>query len=351
MYQSRAKNPPQLDFWEAVIYIVFAAGGFVVGVLAYLGTKSMAKTASLVTSMASKKPAVTRDEPQQAVVAPPVVSPLVEEVRPGALMPAVDWDEPEIVPSEIRRVELSKGFVVVRYNPATGTSVGKLTVTSKTLQKTLGTTLRISSSTNAATVAQATNDMKAKAEALFTVAKTTSKRTTRREAGVVKTTSAPEHVIAETPPNEPLMFDDVPPHVLPEIPPYFDERDDMESAGPDPFVGFASTSDGETRAGRRSEKVVAKVNYRGTLLGYGKEKRLLPGENGEEEREVKHFCVRIRDDDLMAEQPLWGNDLRRVLKEAHVRVGDRIDLGIVGEVPVLINGETKMKKVWSLKKL
>lgn len=145
-----------------------------------------------------------------------------------------------------------------------------------------------------------------------------------------------------------------------DIPPDLPHYNDYEVAGsmePDPWAQFAppeavSVPQEVTASKRQQTKGEQKVQvkYRGTLVSFGREERKLDDpESGE--RQVRHFCVRIYDENLQAEQPLWGNDLQRVISEGNVKPGDRIELGVVGETAVLVKGKPRKKKVWALSKV
>jgi len=160
-------------------------------------------------------------------------------------------------------------------------------------------------------------------------------------------------------PMEMPAMQDIPYEAMqPEIPPYFID-DESASMGPDPFEGLseipetvASTPIPKEAPAPKRKKVKGQfqVKYQGTVMGFGREERKLDDPK-KGERLVNHFCLRIYDEVLQAEHPLWGNDLQRVLKEENVKVGDRIELGVVGETEVMVRGKPAKKKVWALNKV
>ncbi len=349
MYQTKGNNPPRLDFWEWMIYVLFAGTSFLIGLVAYCVGKSFAWPVRRLMDRVRGEKVETDEKTEDVIQVAPMATPEINSAK----APVVDWDEPEIVESEIRRIELKKGYVVFRFHEQSGTVKGKLTVTSKALHKAIGKTVLLNLK-QCKSLADATNVMRAKAEAIFAAAAATK---TAASKGA-KVSSVPEISEADIPDSTEMPFmQDMPfADMMPEIPPYFTDGDfvPMEPDMGDLYEQFAAPEvpNVASRPPRKTPEKAPKVEvkYRGILVAYGPEERKLDDPK-DGERLVRHFCVRIHDEGLQAEQPLWGNDLRRVIMEAKVQVGDRIELGVVGETPVMVRGKPRKKKVWALTKV
>lgn len=349
MYQTKGNNPPRIDFFEWMIYVLFAGTSFLIGLVVYGIGKSFAwPVRRLMDQVRGEKVATEEKTEEKAKVAPMAVP----EIN-SAKAPVVDWDVPEIVAAEIRRIELKKGYVVFRFYEQSGTAKGKLTVTARALHKAIGKTVLLNLN-QCKTLVDATNVMRAKAETILASAAVTK---TDASKGV-KASSVQEFSAAGIPDSMEMPFMDEMPFadMISEIPPYFTDGDfvPMEPDMGDPYEQFAAP-EATKEASRPMRKMPdtapkVEVKYRGILVGYGSEERKLDDPK-KGERLVNHFCVRIHDEDLHTEQPLWGNDLQRVIKEANVQVGDRIELGVVGETPVMVRGKPRKKKVWTLTKV
>ncbi|MFB0936397.1 MAG: hypothetical protein QMB52_11555 [Propionivibrio sp.] len=271
------------------------------------------------------------DEPRSVVA-----KPSVEETTD-------QWGQPPTIASEISRVELPRGYVVFRYLASQGIVKGKLTVTETARSGKRKKPITVLVEGSCSSLSEATRTMKAKGEeALISLAAQKKGKTKNQRPG---TTAA---VRAEGMEGTPGDL---------EIPMYLRSEDAEMQTGrelnPDPFEHFA-TSPPEAEVPKRRltapKPASTEVSYKGVLLAFGKENRKLD-DPVKGERNVQHFCVRIFDEQLQAEQPLWGNDLRRVLEESDAKVGDRVELGLVGETEVLVKGRPTKKKVWSLTKL
>lgn len=348
MYKSKGDNPPRLDFWEVGIYVLFGGLSFLIGLVVYVAGKVLAwpvrKTVERYRSQQVEATAMTDGIPAETPVAADVgSSPKVTQAQ----LPAVDWESPEIVPMLIRRIELQKGYVICRFWEQSGMVKGKLTVTSRTLQKALGKIV-IMRDGKCDSIAQAVDSMRRQAEAVLASAP----KMRQPESGAFQARVQDEvpQEIGQVPDMTSLPANQEG-DVL-EVPPYI--SGDGHGPGdlePDPFEQFSVPESASKPVCTRKPGVEAtKVSYRGTLISYGREPRKLD-DPAEGERVIKHFCVRIFDRELQAEQQLWGNDLQRVVTEAGVSIGDEINIGVVGETPVFIKGKPKKKKVWALTKI
>ena len=349
MYQTKGNNPPRLDFWEWMIYVLFAGTSFLFGLVVYCIGKSFAWPVRRLIDRVRGEKVATAEKTEEVTEVAPMPAPEINSAK----APVVDWDEPEIVAAEIRRIELKKGYVVFRFYEQNGTAKGKLTVTSKALHKAIGKTVLLNLN-QCKSLADATSVMRAKAETILASAAVNK---TEASKGA-KASLVPEISEAGIPDSMEMPFmQDMPfADMIPEIPPYFTDGDfaPMEPDMGDRYEQIAApvASQEASRPTRKMPDKAQKVEvkYRGILVGYGREERKLDDPK-DGERMVRHFCVRIHDESLHAEQPLWGNDLQRVIKEANVQVGDRIELGVVGETPVMVRGKPRKKKVWTLTKV
>lgn len=92
---------------------------------------------------------------------------------------------------------------------------------------------------------------------------------------------------------------------------------------------------------RASHKRV--VRYRGALVGSGFKVHT--------SGQYESFSVTLDDEELGGTQDLWGADLQRALTESGARIGDRIELAIVGVSPTVVRGKATKKKIWSVTKI
>lgn len=92
---------------------------------------------------------------------------------------------------------------------------------------------------------------------------------------------------------------------------------------------------------RASRKRV--VRYRGALVGSGFKVHT--------SGQYESFSVTLDDEELGGTQDLWGADLQRALTESGARIGDRIELAIVGVSPTVVRGKATKKKIWSVTKI
>lgn len=354
MYQTKGNNPPRLDFWEWMIYVLFAGTSFLVGLVVYCIGKSFAWPVRRLIDRVRGEKVATEEKTEEVTEVAPMAAPEDNSAK----APLVDWDEPEIVAAEIRRIELEKGYVVFRLNEQTGVAKGKLTVTSKVLHKAIGKTVLLNLD-HCASIADAISIMRGKAEAILAsaaVKKTVVSKT-------AKASSVPDPLEKSTPsemdvpPMMDMPFEDIPVERLEDIPPYFFDQEEARTHEPDmgdPFDQFVAPEAPKKAAAPNLKKKAppknAKAKYRGILLSYGQELRTLDDPK-KGKHQVHHFCVRIHDEVLDAEHPLWGNDLERVIREANVQVGDRVDLAFVGWTTVEIHGKSEQKKIWALSKI
>lgn len=349
MYQTKGNNPPRLDFWEWMIYVLFAGTSFLIGLVVYCVGKSFAWPVRRLMDRVRGEKVETDEKTEEVVQVAPMATPKINSAK----APVVDWDEPEVVESEIRRIELKKGYVVFRFHEQSGTVKGKLTVTSKALHKAIGKTVLLNLK-QCKSLADATNIMRAKAEAIFAAA-TENKATASK---VAKAPLVPELLEAgipdstEMPIMEDMSFADMP-H---DMPAFFSDEEyaSMERDTGDPYEQFAPPAAPVVADQPKWKKPRGKrefeVKYRGTLVSYGLEPRVLEDPK-KGKREIQHFCVRIHDDELQAEHPLWGNDLQRVITESNVQVGERVELGFVGWTTVMVHGKSERKKLWAVSKI
>jgi len=349
MYQTKGNNPPRLDFWEWMIYVLFAGASFLIGLVAYCVGKSFAWPVRRLMDRLRGEKVATAETTEEVTQVAPMATPEINSAK----APVVDWDEPEIVESDIRRIMLDKGYVVFRFHEQSGTVKGKLTVTAKSLHKGIGKTVLLNLD-QCKSLADANRIMRAKAEAIFAAAAGKKAKASK----VAKVPTVPEQLAsgvpasAEMPVSVDSLVDDMPP----DMPAFFSDEDfaSMEREMGDPFEQFAPPAApvvvDRPRPRTRRAKRDFEVKYRGTLVSYGHEPRVLEDPK-EGKREIQHFCVRIHDDELQAEHPLWGNDLQRVITEANVQVGERVELGFVGWTTVMVHGKSERKKLWAISKI
>lgn len=245
------------------------------------------------------------------------------------------WDAEEPEASEIRRIELGrKGAVVFRFYARKGEVSGKLSVTQRSLKKALGETVQISTMP-CTSLAQATELMTSRATAILQSATAVTSKQSKPSTSVREQDGPPDYL--DVPPW--AAFDDSPPH--------FAQDGDMREP---PLSGCPADSPPaapKPAPKRTGGPVAVKVKYRGRIISFGKEARRM-----DDETTKQHYCVRLFDDDLKAEVAHWGNDLRRAVSEAGVGIGDRVEMGVVGNVPVNIgNNGTSRKILWAMAKL
>lgn len=104
----------------------------------------------------------------------------------------------------------------------------------------------------------------------------------------------------------------------------------------------------EPRATTKRKAVAPKVveaTYRGRLVRSGVET------NTTVSKPYESFCVTYEDEQLGANQQLWGADLNRALRESGAQPGDQIEILSVGSTDVTIAGQSKRKRVWAINKL
>ena len=240
--------------------------------------------------------------------------------------------------SEIRLIELPKGHITFRYDK--GVARGRFTATQKTLRRSGLDAVDLT--VHCPTLREANAALIARAEAVIASVKT-GKRTRKETRGA--TTESLDAPRGEM-----------------EVPPWIREEDaamGMGQESSDPFQHFAPDTQQASEEPVESPPVAphksrrpeqTQISYKGTLAAFGMENRKLDDPK-KGERTVRHFCVRIFDETLRAEHPLWGNDLKRVIEESGAKVGDRVEVGLIGESEILIKGKPTKKKIWSLVKL
>lgn len=87
------------------------------------------------------------------------------------------------------------------------------------------------------------------------------------------------------------------------------------------------------------------VTYRGKLLASGIAERSFGNKTS------NSYGITFEDESLGSENKLWGADLERALKDSGAQTGDRIELVLIGESPVMIKGKPKTKNIWSIRKI
>ena len=250
--------------------------------------------------------------------------------------------QPDVEVFEIDRVELPKGYVVLRFYKAKAIAKGRFTATAKALQRAGVKTVDLEVS--CLTIGQARTLMREKAQSIIDSAKAQASR-----ARTPKVAAESEQVQA-------CAMDSgdggIPAYLADEDaaifrdPAWVSEPANAMPAFDDEPVVQAATAPVRSAPPAPNPSVC----YRGTLQRFGMEKRTF-SDPKKGDRIVNHFCVRIFDEALQAEQPLWGNDLQRVIEEGGAKVGDRVDLGLIGETSVMVRGKPQKKKVWSLTRL
>lgn len=350
MQQAKANSLPRFNLVEWLTYALFAGIAFVITLLAVCSGNAIA-WASRRTVMLVRNNLATKTKATEATAVTPAAnaSPKISSAK----APVVDWDEKEIEAAEIRRLEFEKGYVVFRFNKESGVVKGKLTVTKKALHRTLGKTVLINLD-RCASVTEAMNIVHGKAEVLL--ASVSARKTDRTKSVKTLVASGSSVVDVSSASEMPTMLD-IPFADMPlEVPPYLD---DLESASMPPggieqfeepaqpvVPKKASAVDRKKSASSRD----GNPTYRGTYIASGLEERSL-ADPKKGNRTIKHFCVRIYDEDLDSEQLHWGNDLERAVAEANIQAGDRIELGVQGMTTVMVKNKPERKKVWALRKL
>lgn len=348
MNQVRRSNGQQAGVIEwLVAALVGVVAALVMGVFLVLWNGAVWSIRTAMSHLRQKKAVTEHQDADESISAVPHVRDSPE--TSSAQAPLETWSESEVLVSDLRLVQLSKGHVVFRYWEQTGTVKGKLTVTSKALFKAIGKSVLINFD-NCPSIAEATKLVRGKGEAILASAKQTARKP--KVSADDQRVSREVPAAMDMPPYEDAPCFDIPP----DLPPHHD-YEATASMEPDPWAQFEAptvvpvqqeVSASKPRPAKGEQKV--QVKYQGTLVSFGREERKLDDpDNGE--RLVRHFCVRIYDENLQAEQPLWGNDLQRVISEANVKPGDRIELGVVGETAVLVKGKPRKKKVWALVKV
>ena len=297
---STASN--RIDYGDMIIGVLFTVVGFVAGCLFYLVTTFVRGSYRAAVKTVEKAKATGEGESRLQV----------ENEVTAVNAPALDeslWKVEEVVAATLRRVELKGGYVSCRFYQNTGVVVAKLQVTSRALQKRLGKTVRLEDR-SFISVPEALSEIKADAERMLA-----DKPIGSTEVGTPVPVAKP--IAKET---EPEVIEQVP-AVRPKV---------AKVEMPKP-----SASNHE-----RGE-----VSYQGTILSFGIEER----KKGTEK--FDQFCVRLHDEDLQAENPLWGVDLERVIQETGAKVGDRVKLSLVGETQVLVKDKKRPKKLWALTKI
>lgn len=245
------------------------------------------------------------------------------------------WDAEEPEAAEIRRIELnSKAAVVFRFYPNKGEVSGKLSVTSRTLQKALGKDLRINAMPCTSLV-EASQLMTAKANAILQSVSPSAVKQKKVASPVEPMEGPPDYL--DVPMS--AYLDDMAAHA--------DKEDRMLEPPPMGESTPPASTAPATVPKRSRGPVKVQVKYRGRIVSFGKENRQM-----DDNTVKKHYCVRIIDDDLKSEVAHWGNDLQRAVSEAGVAIGDRVEMGVVGNVPIaLAGGATGRKTMWAMEKL
>jgi hypothetical protein len=332
-------------FWDffnpffLLAYLLCFVPAFVFAILRECTAHGIGLVREKNTPQVVREPAGSKKE-ESATTTPPHSAFKNGSKRPT---PDASWDSPDIEVSEIGRVELDdKGYVVFLFHKSKSVAKGRFTSTAKTLQRAGIRTVAIE--VPCQTFAEALARMKEKAEDIIASAKERRKR--------VRTSNKAQESEKSPASGESKDDNDIPAYMAAEDEAMFCGQEmSQESSCPMPEFDDEPIVQTAT-APSRSAAPVAKpsVCYRGTLQSFGMEPRkLVDPKNGD--HVVNHYCVRIFDETLRAEQPLWGNDLQRVIEEASAVVGNRVELGLIGETSVLVKGKPRKKKIWSLTRL
>lgn len=314
---------------EWLVFSMFLAIGFLLG--------SVMRLVITVVTFPVHTFKAWKDGSQASDVEPAVTAtPAAAASEPvSAALPEIDWDSVEIEPAEIKRIDLKKGYVTCWFYREQGMAKGKLTVTTKSLQKVLGKVVPLPQ-LDCRTINDAVAAMQSRAEGILATgaaeAAPAAKRLVKdrsRSEPVVETCQASGDDVA--PPLEAYAMTEP---ITSEKEPYEPYEAPVEAPAkkvPTPRVKVPPKQ--------------VQMSYRGLVLGFGFEDRKFG------ERVSKHYGVRLFDDDLQAENPIWGNDLQRVIEESGVKVGDRVRIDYIGETTVPVRGKPKKKKLWALNKV
>lgn len=340
MYQAKAASQPNTAFIDRMVYLLTYGVSLLVFTLLVAAYRGAIKrpVMALVDQYRGRKEQTVEGADAAAVS---IQAPEVVETASAI------WETPEIVASQIRRIEFhKKGYVVFSYYEKTGEVKGKLTVTSRATQKVVGKMIVLRHH-SAANILDATAAMKAQAEAVLSAKNSQEVGHARQASDTAAQDSIPEWV------TEMPSWDGPPPGwdaSPPDSHEYANVERECDGGNPSDHHSAPVVHPEPVRLQKKLPSKQADVTYQGILTGYGFEDRTMDDPKSGEKR-IRQFCVRIHDQNLQAENQLWGNDLQRVITEAKVQVGERVELGVVGQTPVMVRGKPRNKKVWTLKKV
>ncbi|WP_341744822.1 hypothetical protein [Azonexus hydrophilus] len=236
-------------------------------------------------------------------------------------------DSPQYIAArDIARISTKVGILTVRYYAQFELAHGRLKPKTKALQKLHGENIHLDDR-KAASIKQAVDLFVQEVEAKFGCGETKSRSRTKSslnegaDAGMPDFLDIPVDAYANDPP---AGYADEPP-------PPFEEETVSVAPAPDPVV---------TRKRTKGKKPA--VSYRGEILSVGKVPREFNGKT------KLNYRVLLHDDALGAENAIWGADLQRAIEEGGFKRGQRVEIACLGETPVMVKGELKNKKLWSI---
>lgn len=225
-------------------------------------------------------------------------------------------DEKDVVrAADLKRVDLKGAYLSIRYYETRGLAKAKLTISSRVIQKRVGSPVVQLEDLQVESMAKAAMEFRTRAEVLM--AGDGSKAELRSVVPITVPDAVAEAPIVEAP-TPPVSY------------PVAQDQEQTTAAPPPP---------------RKKAVSRKQISYRGVLIDAG----LAPRTQGD--RSFNQYRVLLHDDNLCGELPLWGTDLERVLLESGVKPGDRIEASIVGETEVMIKGKPKPKTIWAISKV
>lgn len=310
-----AVQAQQNGFMSTVVaFAIGAIGAVTIGLaigLAMLAWKAIVWVAKLLFRITRPEVSTNTDVATVSVMSPVVI----QEGQAPNIHP-VFANDLNIIPAELRRVDLKNGFVSIRYYAQEGRAKAKLTISSKSLQKRCGYVTVYLEDRLVSSINQAESEYRLEAEEELGEFPPIAKA---KPQPVVKVEAEPEAVI----------------EIQPEL----------------PVAKAAESTTVKPRVERKAKAPQKReVSYRGTLLEAGMAEKT-SSKSGEGEKKFPWYRVLIHDDKLGGENALWGNDLERAIKESGAQPGEQIELGVVGDTEVMHRGKPKTKTIWAVSKI
>jgi len=305
-------NQPPGSTAGAITSLIIGAAAFVVGLVLIGAVMALKKLfvgcyRRWVVSGKLEKVAVGDGNAAASVAVTPVAI-----LQNPSHLPLLAEENDVVRPAELKRVDLKGAFLSIRYYEAERLAKAKLTISSKVVQKRVGSPVVQLEDRQVTSMAQAAEEFRISAE--------------MRLAG--NGSNAEKIPIPDPVPDAVAVVPVVEPITAP-VPRSVAQDQEKKPAMP----------------ARKRAPSSKRLSYRGVLIDSGVARRT-QGNNS-----YNQYRVLLHDDNLGGEMPLWGTDLERVVNESGVKPGDQIEVAIVGETEVMIRGEPKPKTIWAISKV